>query len=183
MNAQTNSCQANIKSVCSGMRLNRGRMTPSFVLQPCSFNIVEKSHRNRTDIARVKTNYHEKVIKAGLRTMGSSMWLAVTVDMGKIATKSLICQSGGIKLPSERIIMPTMPMRAKSILNLNFLRTLGTSMKKLENSASFAVAPHVMLISNMWARRADETCRERPPRKIASIKVHLKLIITKTRVS
>lgn len=127
-----------------------------------------------------KKIYHEKVIKAGLRTMGNSIWLTVTVDMGKIATKSFICQSGGTKLPSERTIMPRMPMRANSMLNLNFLRTFGTSMKKLENSASLAVAPHVMLISNMWARRADETCRERPPRKIASIRVHLKLIITKT---
>ena len=111
--------------------------------------------------------------------MGNSIWLTVTVDMGKIATKSLICQSGGtFKLEEERTIMPEMPMKANNMLNLNFRSTLGTSMKKLENSASLAVAPHVMLISNMCASRADETCRERPPRKIASIKVHLKLIIT-----
>ena len=78
--------------------------------------------QHHTHIPRVKTNYHENVSKAGLRTMGSSMWLTVTVDMGKIATKSLICQSGGTKLPSERTIMPTMPMRAETMLKLEFLQ-------------------------------------------------------------
>ena len=88
-------------------------------------------------------------MSAGFRTIGKSMWLVVTVAIGKMATKSLICQSGGMKLPHASTIMPIMPMRAKAIENLNFLRTLGTSMKKLENSASLEVAPQVISISNM----------------------------------
>lgn len=47
-------------------------------------------------------------------------------------------------------------------------------MKKLENSNSFAVAPQVILISNMCAKSAWETWSERPPRKIPSRKIHLK---------
>ncbi len=54
-------------------------------------------------------------------------------------------------------------------------------MKKLENSASFEVAPQVMLISNMWLRRAADTCRERPPRKTASMRIHLKFSRTMRR--
>lgn len=37
--------------------------------------------------------YQENVIKLGLRAIGSSKWLAATVDMGKMATKSVIFQS------------------------------------------------------------------------------------------
>ena len=59
-------------------------------------------------------------------------------------------------------------------VKLTFFNTLGTSIKKLENSASLEVAPHVMSISNMWASRAWETCKLKPPRKMASRKVHLK---------
>ncbi len=60
------------------------------------------------------------------------------------------------------------------MLHLNFRSTLGTSMKKFENSASFDVAPHVISISNMCASNADETCRDSPPRKTASRRVHLR---------
>ena len=31
-----------------------------------------------------------------------------------------------------------------------------------------------MLTSNIWAKRACETCKESPPRKIPSINIHLK---------
>ena len=54
-------------------------------------------------------------------------------------------------------IMPAMLKMANAIENLNLFKTFGTSMKKLLNSASFAVAPHVMLTSNMWASSAWET--------------------------
>lgn len=70
--------------------------------------------------------------------------------MGRMATKSVIIQSYGIKLdPFAKMIMPAMPMTENIMENLNFFKTLGTSMKKLLNSASFEVAPQVMLISNM----------------------------------
>jgi hypothetical protein len=118
--------------------------------------------------------HHEKVINAGFSAIGNNKWLAVTVAMGKMATKSFIIQSCGTKLlPTANMIIPAIPSRANIMLHLNFFNTLGTSMKKLENSASLAVAPHVMFISNMWARRAEETCRERPPRKMASMGIHL----------
>lgn len=39
--------------------------------------------------------------------------------MGRIATKSVICQLYGINGATARIIMPTMKMVAKSIENLN----------------------------------------------------------------
>lgn len=122
--------------------------------------------------------YHENVINAGFSTIGSSKWLTVTVAMGRMGTKSLICQSGGINEPVARMIIPTIPVSENAMLYLNFFRTLGTSMKKLENSASLAVAPQVMSTSNMCARRAPETWRERPPRKMQSIKVHLKFMRT-----
>ena len=96
-----------------------------------------------------RSHYHEKVMRAGFKTIGRSMWLVVTVAMGNIATKSLICQSGGMNVPQASTIMPIMPMRANAMENLNFLRTLGTSMKKFENSASLEVAPQVMSISNI----------------------------------
>ena len=102
--------------------------------------------------------------------------------MGKIATKSVIRQSGGMKVPVAKTTMPAIPSKAKIMLNLNFLRTLGTSMKKLENSASLLVAPQVMSISNMWASRAEETCRERPPRKMASMRTHLKFSYTRLQL-
>ena len=74
-----------------------------------------------------------------------------------MATKSVMRQSYGTKFASAIMIMPAMPMTAKAMENLNFLKTFGTSMKKLLNSASFAVAPHVISISNIWASSAWET--------------------------
>ena len=76
------------------------------------------------------------------------------VAMGTMAVISLIFQSHGTCGATARNIIPEIPMIEKAMLNLNFFNTLGTSMKKFENSASFAVAPQVILISNMWARSA-----------------------------
>lgn len=36
--------------------------------------------------------YQEKVIRAGFKAIGKSIWETATVDMGKMATKSVICQ-------------------------------------------------------------------------------------------
>jgi hypothetical protein len=115
----------------------------------------------------------------GFNTIGNRRWLVATVAKGKIATKSVISQSYGIKLlPHARTIMPVMAVNENKKLHLNVFKTLGTSMKKFDVSFSFAVAPHVMLISNICARRAEETWRERPPRKIASKGTHLKFSTT-----
>lgn len=76
--------------------------------------------------------------------------------------------------PVASTIMATIANVENANENLKRRSTLGASMKKLENSSSFAVAPQVMLISNMCANSAWETWRERPPRKIPSRKTHLK---------
>ncbi len=91
--------------------------------------------------------------------------------MGKMAMKSVIRQVYGTKLALANTIMAVIPKREKKMLNLKRFTTLGTSMKKLLNSASLDVAPQVMSISNMCASRACETWSERPPRKMESITI------------
>merc|ERR1712169_104180 len=91
-----------------------------------------------------------------------------------MATKSVMRQSWGIKSAVARIMTPMMDKRDRSMETRNFFNTLGTSMKKLENSASLEVEPQLMSISNMCAKRAWLTCRDRPPRNRASMRVHLK---------
>jgi hypothetical protein len=63
----------------------------------------------------------------------------------------------------------------------NFLSSFGISLKKVVSSASLAVAPQVILISNMCDRRACEMWREMPPRKIRRSGTHLKFSQTETR--
>jgi hypothetical protein len=58
---------------------------------------------------------------------------------------------------SPRIFMLEIITHENVMLNQNCLSTFGTSMKKFENSNSLAVAPYVMLISNIWGRIASET--------------------------
>jgi hypothetical protein len=94
--------------------------------------------------------------------------------IGKIATKSVIRQPTGTNGATARMIIATIPSKLIAKLNLNLLSTLGTSIKKLENSASLDVAPHCMLYSNMCASSAEETWRDKPPRKMANMTTHLK---------
>jgi hypothetical protein len=63
--------------------------------------------------------YHENVIRAGLRARGRSRWLAATVAMGKMATKSVMRQSYGTKGATARMTMPAMKMHEKIMENLN----------------------------------------------------------------
>ena len=46
------------------------------------------------------------------------------------------------------------------------LRSLGTSIQKLECSTSFLVASQVILYEKRWARMAWETWIDRPPKKM-----------------
>ena len=92
-----------------------------------------------------------------MRAIGNNKWQAHNMAMGKMATNLVIFQLQGINVASAMMIITTIINRDKHIDHLNFLATLGTSMKKLENSTSFAVAPHDMSISSMWQRRACET--------------------------
>lgn len=100
--------------------------------------------------------------------------------------------------PTAKMIIPTIPTRAKMMLYLKLFRTRGISWKKFVSVASLLVAPQVMFISNMWERlhgreasqwlhyydlhlqggvktySACETCKDNPPRKMASINVHFR---------
>lgn len=99
------------------------------------------------EVVRCKWEYyHWKVIKAGLRAIGNSIWLAATVAIGKMATKSLINQEWGINSAVASIIIPMIAMSEKINEILNLFRTLGTSMKKLDFSTSLAVAPQTYSI-------------------------------------
>ena len=93
--------------------------------------------------------YQEKVIKAGLSAIGNSRCDPLTMANGKMATKSVMCHEYGMKGAVARMIMPAMETKEKVIDTQNCFSTLGTSIKKLENSASLEVAPHVMSTSNM----------------------------------
>ena len=81
------------------------------------------------------------VISAGLSAIGSRKWLTQMVDMGRMAMKEVIFQSYGTNGAQASTTMPTMKTSEKAMLNLNWRSTRGTSMKKLEASASLEVAP------------------------------------------
>ena len=115
---------------------------------------------------------------SGLSAIGRRKCEAQTVAMGRMAVKSVILQSHGTKGQTAKTIIAMQPSSAKSMLHLKPLRILGTSMKKLENWTSLEVAPHVMLISNICASSACDTCRDRPPKKMASMGTHLKFSST-----
>jgi len=66
--------------------------------------------------------YHENVINAGFRAIGSNKCEAATVAMGKMATKSVMCQLYGMNGAVARMIMPTIKVMEKSIENLNCKR-------------------------------------------------------------
>jgi hypothetical protein len=55
--------------------------------------------------------------------------------------------------------------REMTMVRQNRLKILGTSLKKLENSTSFLVAPHIMLYENKWASMAPDKGRLSPPKK------------------
>lgn len=76
--------------------------------------------------------YQEKVIRPGFSAMGSSKWLAATVDMGKMATKSVMRQSWGTKGATARMIMPTINARAKIMENLNYQCLLAKNGRQYE---------------------------------------------------
>ncbi len=63
------------------------------------------------------------------------------------------------------MIMPTMIADDRSNGNQKRLKIFGISLKKLDRSTSFFVAPQVMLYENKWARMAWETGIESPPKK------------------
>lgn len=90
-------------------------------------------------------------------------------------------QLHGKNVASAMIIIATMPKMHIIYVYLKVLRILGTSKKKLENSTSFEVAPHDMLISNIWQRSAWDMWRETPPKNIMNMKHHFKFSMTEER--
>ncbi len=98
---------------------------------------------------------YEKIINHGLRTMGKRIWQPATSASGKMTAQA----SGGIRYASgirevERMPIITSTMKLRVRASQNRLRILGTSLKKLDFSTSFFVAPHVMLYEKRWASRA-----------------------------
>ena len=61
---------------------------------PCKI-VTRMVVTERTDFrcAGYPPRYQEKVIKAGFSAIGRSKWLAMTVAIGRMATKSVIFQS------------------------------------------------------------------------------------------
>jgi hypothetical protein len=64
-------------------------------------------------------------MRAGFRAIGRSRWLAATVAMGKMATKSVMRQSRGTKGATARITMATMKKSENVIEYLNCARYPG----------------------------------------------------------
>ena len=126
-------------------------------------------------------NHHEKVIKPGFRATGNRIWHAHSIARGKIATNWVIFQLQGMNVPSAITSIAAMANTLKAMEYLNVLATLGIWMKKLENSTSFAVAPHDMLILSMWHISAWEMWRDIPPKKTMNIVHHLKFSMTATQ--
>jgi hypothetical protein len=75
-----------------------------------------------------------------------------------------ICHSSGTS-GVARITIPTMTRVQRVSESQKRFKILGTSMKKLDRSTSFDVAPQVMLYENKCAKRATERWMLSPPKK------------------
>lgn len=89
-----------------------------------------------------------------------------THTSGRITDQSTLStlQSTGIRF----VVRMATPMRApkeRTKASQKRLRIRGTSMKKLDRSTSFFVAPQVMLYEKRWASKATERCMDIPPKK------------------
>ena len=98
---------------------------------------------------------YEKIINHGLSTIGKRMWLPATTASGKMTAQSSpgIRHPGGTRSVARTTIIANRkkPMVSDSQKRR---RIRGTSIKKLDLSTSFLVAPHVILYENMCARSA-----------------------------
>src|SRR6266851_4386655 len=98
---------------------------------------------------------YEKIINHGLSTIGKRMWLAATIASGKMTAQSTpgICHPRGTRLVVRTIIIASMKKMMRNARQKR-RKIRGSSMKKLDRSTSFLVAPHVMLNEKRCARRA-----------------------------
>lgn len=118
--------------------------------------------------------YQVKVISCGLSTIGNKKWKTTTVPIGQTAMSSLILQSS-CRAKAMVSIVAVVPMQNMK-LHLNFLSTLLMARKKLTCSVSLEVEPHSRGQLTKCARRACETCREIPPRKMVRSGIHLMFV-------
>ena len=95
-------------------------------INSCRFSKYRRNRRKKgqdrhaSDVATLRQTYQEKVMSAGLRDSGNSKWLAATVAIGRMATKSVILQPTGTNGATAMTIMPTMKITAKAMENLNY---------------------------------------------------------------
>lgn len=116
------------------------------------------------------------LMSAGLSTKGSSKWHTTSIAIGKMQGRSVMRQLYGANLAMYTITA----MLRKQMKNvpLNFLRTRTTSLPKTTFSASFAVAPHDMSISNEWHSIDCIRWSDNPPRKMVKKGVHRMFLLT-----
>lgn len=89
--------------------------------------------------------YQVNCISAGLSATGKKKWLTTRAIKGKMATKSVIFHGHGNN-STPAATMPAQAMQNKKV-NLKRFKRRGISSKNETASASFAVAPQVILIS------------------------------------
>jgi hypothetical protein len=98
---------------------------------------------------------YENLINQGLSTIGKRMWHAATSASGKRTAHDSpgIRHSSGRRLVEKMIIM-TIEKKLTDNASQNRCKIRGTSMKKLDFSTSFFVAPHEILYEKRWASNA-----------------------------
>lgn len=64
--------------------------------------------------------YQEKIIRAGFSAMGRSICDTTTEDMGRMATKSVMCQPHGTNGATAIMIITTMKVSENIIDHLNW---------------------------------------------------------------
>jgi hypothetical protein len=98
-----------------------------------------------------ESDQYEKIINQGLSTIENKIWLPATTASGKITAQST---PGGTRSVENTSIITNMRKLLTSASQKR-RRMHGTSMKKLDLSTSFFVAPHVMLYEKRCARSAS----------------------------
>jgi len=124
-------------------------------------NNIKKSQEKRDPsifweaVCGGESNQYEKIISQGLSTIGNKIWLPATTASGKMTAQSApgICHPEGTRSVENTMIITNM-RKLMTSASQKRRRMRGTSMKKLDRSTSFFVAPHVMLYEKRCARSA-----------------------------
>jgi hypothetical protein len=113
-------------------------------------------------------NQYEKIINQGLNTIGNKIWHPATTGSGKITAQSTPgiyhWHHGDTKSVENTTIITNMRKLMMSASQKR--RTVrGTSMKRLDRSTFFFVAPHVTLYKKRYARSAWDRKIDKPPKQ------------------